>query len=232
MLVAATGGIGSSNPDLIVDEFASGAVLNSDIWTTYNDLADANLEVTVAGGRYHGHLKNNAADVTLFYNTDQGQLDAFELTFPFEVIATNIGIGQVGATQTIPPYVSNPFLFCGLQVHHTTFGTIDSSHMVVGHRGGLAENTVEAKNTNAGVSVVNDAGDNAATNGRTDLRVVGAANGTLTWYYGSPGSWTEHAFPGTQPTYGASVLVGIITYAQNTAGAPFVGTCDKIEQIS
>jgi hypothetical protein len=35
--------------------------------------------------------------------------------------------------------------------------------------------------------------------------------------------------PGTTPTYGNSVYVGLITYAFSNTGVPFVGTCDSIE---
>ena len=121
-----------------------------------------------------------------------------------------------------------------------TLPDTNSSHVVVGHRGGTSF-TVEGKNTLNGSSSVNDAGSNAVPEGRADIRIVGNVNETLTVYWqrpnltNQPDSWQLYlgtgVLPGTAPTYGATVYVGLITYAQGTSNIPFVGTCDSFEVI-
>ena len=174
------------------------------------------------------------------FNNDQGRLDAKLITFPFDVVVRNIGIGTQANSQTAPAPTGNPYIFAGVQVHVTDLDSRNSSHVVIGHRGGT-HFTIEGKNTVNGNSSVNDDGANVLPSGRGDIRIVGNANRTLTVYWQvpnpSPGSQADNwnlyrsngTLPGSAPSYGSSVYVGLITYAFNQGGVPFVGTADGIE---
>ena len=92
-----------------------------------------------------------------------------------------------------------------------------------------------------GSSSVNDDGANIVPDGRADIRIVGNENHTLTVYWQTPNldpgtvadDWTLYRgdgnLPGTPPSYGDDVYIGLITYAYGYAGIPFVGTADGIE---
>jgi len=218
------------------DDFAGdGALLG---YTTNNesDLPD----IARVSGRYRANVTNNANDITLHFNDLQGRLDAKLVSFPFEVIARNIGIGTTTDSQSAPATTGNEIIFAGIQVHVTTLSSRNSSHLVVGHRGGTPF-TVEGKSTVDGYSEVTDDGSNVASAGRADLRIVGNANNTLTVYWQQPRSngqtdnWQLYNgtgnLPGLAPAYGSTVYVGLITYAQGISGLPFVGTCDSFEII-
>lgn len=226
------------NTDLIsfFDDFdGSGALVG---YTTHN--ASALPQVTQSENRYHALLTDNTNNITLHFNEVQGRLDAKLLSFPFEFVARNIGIGTVSDSQTAPASDENPFIFSGIQVHVANFNSINSSHVVVGHRGSTGF-TIEGKNTLNGASSVNDTGRNSAPSGRADIRIVGNEDRTLTVYWQTPNfnyledadNWTMYKgtgeLPGSAPEYGNSVYVGLITYAFGTKGVPFVGTCDAIE---
>jgi hypothetical protein len=197
-------------------------------------------DVARADGRYRANLVDNTDDITLHFNDDQGRLDAKLVDFPFDIVVRNIGIGTQADSQVAPAPNGDPYIFAGVQVHVTELDDRNSSHIVVGHRGG-AHFTVEGKNTRDGSSSVNDVGFNAVPDGRADVRVVGNSDRTLTIHWQvpnpSPGttadSWTlyggDGVLPGTPPDYGDTVYVGLITYAFGTTGVPFVGTCDAIE---
>lgn len=198
-------------------------------------------DVTQSDGRYRAVLVDNAEDKTLHFFDAQGRLDARLVSFPFDYVARNIGIGTEADSQTAPaPDGSDSFVFAGVQVHDPELDVRNSSHVVVGHRGGTTF-TVEGKNTCDGVSAVNDVGADSAPDGRADIRIVGNEDRTLTVYYQEPNpdpgtiadSWTlygtDGSLPGTQPSYGETVYIGLITYAQGQAGIPFVGTADGIE---
>ena len=72
-------------------------------------------------------------------------------------------------------------------------------------------------------------------------RIVGDVDHALTVYWQVPNpdpgnqadAWTlyngDGALPGPAPSYGAEVYVGLITYAYELQGVPFVGTCDALE---
>ncbi len=202
--------------------------------------ASALPDVARVDGRYRANLLDNTDDRTLHFNGAQGRLDAKAVTFPFEVIARNVGIGTQADSQSPPPPSGEPYIFAGIQVHVQNLDEPTSAHVVVGHRGPTAF-TVEGKNTVNGNSQQNDAGANVAPNGRADLRIVGNGDRTLTVYWQtpnpSPGSqaddWTPYngngTLPGTAPAFGDTVYVGLITYAFGFGGVPFVGTCDAIE---
>ena len=207
-------------------------------FTTNN--AAALPETARVDGRYRAELTNNDNNVTLHFNGRQGRLDAKPVVFPFEFIARNIGIGTLEDSQTAPDPDGTPYIFAGVQVHVVDFNSINSSHVVVGHRGGTRF-TIEGKNTLNGSSSVNDIGPNTAPEGRADIRIVGNEDKTLTVYWQLPNiayetvddDWSPYnnngVLPGNAPAYEADVYVGIITYASGRTGIPFVGTCDAIQ---
>jgi len=228
----------NNDPTGFNDDFdGNGALVD---YVTNN--ASALPQVTQSENRYHALLADNSNNVTLHFNEDQGRLDAKLLEFPFEFIARNIGIGTVEDSQTAPTSANGPYIFSGVQVHVEDFNSINSSHVVVGHRGPNGF-TIEGKNTLDGNSSVNDIGENTVPSGRADIRIVGNEDKTLTVHWQLPNlnhqtdsdSWTLYRdtgnLPGTAPNYGDSVYVGLITYAFGSTGVPFVGTCDAIQIV-
>ncbi|KQC28777.1 hypothetical protein [Flagellimonas eckloniae] len=197
-------------------------------------------EVTRENGRYRAELTDNSDNKTLHFNDDQGRLDAKLVTFPFEFIARNIGIGTLDDSQTAPTPSGSLYIFSGVQVHVEDLDSFNSAHVVVGHRGNT-HFTIEGKNTVNGDSSVNDIGANTVPNGRADIRIVGNEDQTITVYWQVPNldyettddNWTAYNetgnLPGIAPTFGNNVYVGLITYAFGTNGVPFVGTCDAIQ---
>lgn len=193
-------------------------------------------------GRYRAELTDNTDNKTLHFNGSQGRLDAKPVTFPFEYIARNIGIGTLADSQVAPDPPGSAYIFAGVQVHSADLDAADSAHVVVGHRGNT-EFTIEGKNTVAGNSSVNDIGANTAPDGRADIRIVGNPDRTLTVYWQTPNlgavanddddDWQLYRntgdLPGTATTFGSSVYVGLITYAYGSAGLPFVGTADSVQ---
>lgn len=226
----------TSDPLVFIDDFnGNGSLVD---YVTNN--AAALPQVTQSENRYHALLTDNTNNVTLHFHQDQGRLDAKSVSFPFEFIARNIGIGTVADSQTAAAPTNNPYIFCGVQVHVEDFNSINSSHVVVGHRGPTAF-TIEGKNTVDGNSSVNDIGANTVPSGRADIRIRGNEDRTLTIYWQLPNlnhtvdsdNWTLYNgtgnLPGTPPNYGETVYVGLITYAFGSNGVPFVGTCDAIQ---
>jgi len=225
----------NNDPVTLNDTFdGSGDLID---WVTNN--ASALPETGRVNGRYRAELTSNQNNVTLHFNGRQGRLDAKLLSFPFDFIARNIGIGTIEDSQVAPNDNGNPFSFAGVQVHVQNFESINSSHVVVGHRGGTGF-TIEGKNTVDGSSSVNDIGSNEAPDGRADIRIVGNEDNSLTVYWQLPNlnfesvndDWTLYRgtgiLPGNAPAYGNNVYVGLITYAAGTTGVPFVGTCDGV----
>ncbi len=220
------------------DDFAGSGELQNYVSNNANSLPD----VARADGRYRAQVTDNSNNITLHFNTFQGRLDAQLVSFPFEAIARNIGIGTLADSQSAASASGNPYIFAGLQVHVSDLSDTNSSHVVVGHRGGT-HNTIEGKNTVNGSSSVNDAGANIAPNGRADIRIVGNQDRTLTVYWQQPNltpsetddNWTLYNgtgnLPNSNPAFGEQVYVGLITYAFELGGLPFVGTCDSLEII-
>lgn len=214
------------------DDFEIEGELTGFVTNNPNSLPD----VSKIEGRYHASVTNNDNNITLHFNEFQGRLDAKLLAFPFEFIARNIGIGTQEDSQVAPGSSGNPYIFSGVQVHVPELDSRNSSHVVVGHRG-PTEFTIEGKNTLNGNSSVNDAGEGIVPNGRADIRIVGNEDHTITVYWQLPeqteDNWTLYngsgELPGTAPTYGDSVYVGLITYVFEFGGLPFVGTCDGVE---
>ncbi|WP_420319061.1 hypothetical protein [Ekhidna sp.] len=207
-------------------------------YTTNNEAALPN--VIQVNGRYRAELTENSQNQTLHFNEEQGRLDAKRVSFPFEFIARNIGIGTIGDSQIAPSHESEQYNFAGVQVHVLELDDPNSAHVVVGHRGNTGF-TIEGKNTLNGSSSVNDIGTNAVPDGRADIRISGNEDRTITIYWQQPNlnAETDHwilyngtgELPGQAPTFESDVYVGLITYAFYTAGVPFVGTCDQIEII-
>lgn len=219
-----------------IDSFdGSGSLVD---YTTNN--ASALPNVQQVDGRYRAELTDNANNQTLHFNEDQGRLDAKLVSFPFEFIARNIGIGTLEDSQTAPAHSGEPYNFAGVQVHVLDLDDPNSAHVVVGHRGPTGF-TIEGKNTLNGSSSVNDIGANTVPEGRADIRIVGNEDRTISVYWQLPNldaenvsdEWTLYNgsgdLPGNAPTFGSDVYVGLITYAFYTTGVPFVGTCDQIE---
>ena len=201
--------------------------------------AEALPDVTQTGGRYRANLTDNSDNVTLHFNEEQGRLDAKLLSFPFEFIARNIGIGTQEDSQVAPTPDRDPYNFAGVQVHVEDLNDPTSAHVVVGHRGPTSF-TIEGKNTVGGSSSVDDIGANMVPDARADIRIVGNADRTITVYWQTPNldssandNWSLYNgtgdLPGPTPKFGGSVYVGLITYAFELTGVPFVGTCDGIE---
>lgn len=216
------------------DSFAGTGSLRG--YTTNNP--NAVPEVGRFEGRYLAPVTDNADNITLHFNEDQGRLDAKLVEFPFDIVVRNIGIGTLADSQTPPSGAGNPYIFAGVQVHVPDLDDRTSSHVVVGHRGST-HFTIEGKNTVDGDSTVDDDGADIAPAGRADIRVVGSADRTLTVSWQTPRAagqaddWTPYRgtgrLPGLAPGYPGAVYVGLITYAFGSQGLPFVGTADAIE---
>jgi len=218
------------------DDFAGDGPLLGYVTNNSDSLPD----VARVKGRYRANLTNNADNITLHYHDEQGRLDAKLVSFPFVYIARNIGIGTQADSQVSPPHVGDPYNFCGVQVHVTDLESRNSSHVVIGHRGG-ARNTIEGKNTVEGVSSVNDDGYDALPLGRGDIKIEGTVDRRLVVSWQEPNLSGDVAndnfqlyrdtgnLPGAAPSYGEQVYIGLITYAYATQGVPFVGTCDEIQ---
>lgn len=197
------------------------------------------VKVSALDGRYFAPIYDNSNEKTLHFNKQQGRLDAQLVSFPFTLIARNIGIGTVEDSQKMPAYDMKPYLFAGLQVHTKDLEDRTSAHVVVGHRGD-AYNTVEGKHTVNGKSWVNDVGVNKALNGKADLMIQGLPDKTLRVFW-QPAkldpagkdrwiAYTGHGkLPGDVPQLSDEVYVGLITYAYQQAGLPFVGTADSFQ---
>lgn len=202
--------------------------------------AEALPNVARVDGRYRAELTDNTDNITLHFNDQQGRLDAKLVSFPFEFIARNIGIGTLEDSQVPPAHQNDSYNFAGVQVHIAELTSANSSHVVVGHRGSTGF-TIEGKNTLNGSSSVNDAGANIVPDGRADIRIVGNSDNEIVVYWQVPNlsgdetqdDWVLYngsgELPGQAPVYENDVYVGLITYAFYSTGIPFVGTCDEIE---
>lgn len=222
--------------DYFIDSFdMDGALVN---YVTNNESSLPN--VASVFGRYKAILDDNANNITLHFHNDQGRIDAKLVEFPFEFIARNIGIGTLEDSQLAPLPNNSPYLFSGIQVHAKDFNSINSSHVVVGHRGATSY-TIEGKNTVKGESSVNDIGRNTVPEGRADIRIIGNEDRTIVVHWQIPNldfastddRWNHYRdtgnLPGATPVYDSEVYIGLITYAYGQDGVPFVGTCDAIQ---
>jgi hypothetical protein len=242
--VTVTSSSGGGGGSTVSDNFdGNGALLN---YVTNN--ASALPDVTRTNGRYRAFVNDNTGNKTLHFNASQGRLDAKLVSFPFEYIARNVGIGTPANSQSPVSPAGYPIKFAGIQVHVTTLSSANSAHIVVGHRGGDATGlafTVEGKTTLNGNSATSSEPGYSLPLGRGDLRIVGHANRTLSAYWQAPNpnhenqadNWTPYAGTGKLPTgaggvaFGAQVYVGLITYAYSTLTTDFVGTADSVELV-
>lgn len=230
------------NTGQVSDDFAGTGPLLGYVTTKAEVLPD----VGRVSGRYRAELTDNAGNKTLHFNGAQGRLDAKLVTFPFDYIARNIGIGSLSNSQAAPNPSGSTFMFSGVQVHSTDLVAAVSAHVVVGHRGNT-KFTIEGKNTVNGRSSVNDIGAGTAPSGRADIRIVGNSDRSLTVYWqtpnlGSPApdasqdSWQLYRgtgrLPGSTAAFGQSVYIGLITYAFGATSVPFVGTADGVELVA
>ena len=215
-------------------------------FTTNN--ASALPDVGMRCGRYTAELLDNTGDRTLHFNNQQGRFDGVLLSFPFRVIARNLGIAPMNQPDTAHQPIGTAYNFAGIQVHQQDLNGLNSAHVVVGQRGGTV-NTIEGKMTLNGTSSVTDIGDSALPDGRADLMIVGQSDGSLLVYWQQPNltgnpindSWIAYddyltnppgVLPGDLPDWGVgNIYVGIITYAQGTNGVPFMGVLDSFEVV-
>ena len=199
------------------------------------------VKVSAKDGRYFAPIYDNSNEKTLHFNQYQGRLDAQLISFPFTLIARNIGIGTLENSQEMPAIDGAPYIFAGVQVHTKALEERNSAHVVVGHRG-QTYNTVEGKHTVNGKSWVTDVGVNKALHGRADLMIQGLPDKTLRvfWQPATTDSgprtkdrWIAYAghgkLPGESPVFTEEVYVGLITYAFQDQGLPFVGTADQFQ---
>jgi len=192
-------------------------------------------------GKYVAELTDNTSNQTLHYNQDQGRFDGVQVTFPFSVIARNVGTASMGDLNSHHTFDGSAYNFVGLQVHSLDLNSPNSAHLVVGQRGDTVD-TIEGKMTNNGTSNQSDIGANQLPDGRADLRLVGDASGNIKAYWQLPNltgdtlndSWLSYELngdlPGTLPEWnGSTVFVGLITYAYYSNGLPFTGVADSLE---
>lgn len=205
-------------------------------WTNYQE---ANCVVTQQDGRYRALIDDNDTNQNGWFQGNQGRADWQLISFPFEVIAFNVGAGLPGDSQTAPvpgvDVAASPYCQCSLMVHVETQATRSYQMITAGHRGSSTY-AIISTSANVGSSGTNDLGDDSAPLGRADLRVVGddVAN-TLEFFYRLPGDaiWIPHSLPVAQtPTFGENVYVGLASGTFLTASLPFVGTCDGIVRIA
>lgn len=186
-------------------------------------------------GRYRAELINSDSDATLFFNSNYGRGDYKTVTWPFEIIVRNVGVGTTANSQ-LAATAGGQYAFCGIQVRNT--GDNDYAHVVIGHRGGFPDFGIEAKQTISNTSTVEAEAGGTFTQARGDIRIVGSAGKDITVYYQdngtTPDSWTlfsgDGDLPGTDVTFDDTVYVGLITYADDFSTA-FVGTADSIELV-
>ncbi|MFY0685853.1 MAG: hypothetical protein JXQ90_01740 [Cyclobacteriaceae bacterium] len=211
------------------DSFDGTGALNGYVTNNESSLPS----VSQKNGRYYAELTDNSNNKTLHFHGDQGRLDAIKAQFPFEFVAIEIGIGMIDDELTAPGSSGDPYNFAGVQVHALDLSEPTSSHVVVGHRGGVSF-TIEGKNTVNGSSSVDDIGFNKVPEGRANIRIVGNEDRTLTVYWQriDETEWNLYNdtgnLPGPLPVFENEVYIGLITYAYGDTNIPFVGTCEEI----
>jgi hypothetical protein len=241
--------VNNNNPAEFNDDFAgSGSLIG---YTTLDD-SGGYVSVARSNNRYRalvtGHPNNQS---TTFYHADYGRGDYKELSFPFDVVVTNVGIGDPSNSQQAPIAQDGEgrrrYAFAGLIIRNKANDAIrnfDYAFAVIGYRN-TTQAVLEAKQTisnHSGVSFASNVAQTGVT--RADIRVVGHANRTLTLYHRPTGTtaWNLYRGDGVFPLSGGqnvafdqNVYIGLVTYAwmnsQSMAFTPFVGTADSIELI-
>ena len=198
-------------------------------------------------GYFDGDVTDNTADRTEWFNTLSGLYHYQTVNFPTsgfdEYIIRGVGVGPV-ANPLNDLVSSGGFAFTGVMCHvDNGFSSLDYEFAVIGHRGGTVA-TVESKSTLAGTSQVTDEGANVFTGtGVThgDIRIRLHSDNTIEFAYSdlNADSWTlinsgTGDTPGTgaqKPTFGSTVHIGMIIYAENSLEVPFTGSIDSFELV-
>jgi len=218
-------------------------------WSTYDDSGGGVTNVGRDTGYFEGRLDSNAGNITRWYNAEQGRLDYQTIEVPSSGVDTyvlkGVGVGPVGDRLADLTYTTNQFAFCGLMVHDDTLATATSQFAVIGHRGSSQQSTIEIKGTTAGTSDVTDEGADVFGAGVThgDLAVDIDNTGIPKFKYRDIGdtAWTYIANgdgPGLVPSSfsmgsaGTAFKIGIIGYASDTIGVPWLFTADSMELIA
>lgn len=194
-------------------------------------------------GQYHARLDDNSTNRSLFLDADQGRLDAIDATFPFEVIAKNVGIRSITEHELPPSHPSGTAFLSGVQIHSSDFSSANYVHFLAGH-GPENSQTLEAKSTRNGNSVWDLENAETLDFGRADLRLVGDSEGNIQAYWRLPSEgespeaeWQAYEgslgagpaqFPGDAPDFSNEVLIGLVTYAFGDVGEGFIGSAEEL----
>lgn len=215
-------------------------------WSVYDDSAGGVINVGRDTDYFEGRVDDNSSNRTRWFDTEQGRLDYQTVVVPSsgvdEYILAGVGVGPVGDRLADLPFLPNQFSFCGLIVHDNVLTDQDYMFAVIGHRGSSDSSTIEIKGTTAGVSDVTDEGGDVLGTGVThgDLRVEIDSGGVAKFSYRSLGTtpWTyiNVGNTGLVPSSfslgspGTEFKLGIIGYASDTIGVPFLFTADSFTQ--
>ena len=203
-------------------------------------------------GYFDGDVTDNTGNRTEWFNILTGLYHHQPVDFPAtgyrEFIIRGIGVGPTTAPlDDLVQSASNGYAFAGVMVHDGNgFSSPEYEFTVVGHRGTSAEATIETKSTSGGVSSVADEGNNVFTGtGVThgDIRVRLKSDrtvefafrdiGAIPWILINAGGATPGATPaGNKPTFGSSVHIGLIIYAETSFEVPFTGSADSFIEVT
>jgi len=214
-------------------------------WLNYQAAAVPGVQRNA--GFYRADITDNTSDVTLWFHGSTGRFDYQGVTFPLagvdEYVFNDVGIGPTSNPSANHVFASDAFNFCGIMIHNDSFSLPNYMFQVVGHRSFLAQSTLELKSTVDGGSSMYDVGTDAIGAGVThcDMRVRLHSDGAVDFAYRAVGGggWTLPGGDGLTPTprpalgaAGDTVYLGLITYAQDTAGLPFAGTVDSVSTLA
>lgn len=184
----------------------------------------------------------NDANITEWYLDLSGAFHYQIVKFPTsgsdEYIIRGVGIGPTTAPLDNLPHNSG-FAFSGVMAHvDNNFTSKDYEFTVVGHRS-TSPATVETKSTKNSLSSVASEGDNVFGLGVThgDIRIILNSDNTIEFAYSvlNADSWVPVNGTGStptganKPTFGSTVCIGLIIYAEGTAQLPYTGTVDSFQ---
>jgi len=233
-----------SNGTFIDDAFNGTGPVNSQ-WLSHQN--DGRVDsIGNRAGYYSGDVLTNPGDITEWFHGLSGTYHYQTVAFPAsgfdEFVIRGVGIGPVGNPQG-NHFSNGGFAFTGVMCHvDNGFSSLDYEFAVVGHRG-AATATLECKSTLNGVSGVTDEGANVFTGtGVThgDIRIRLMPDRTIEFAYSDLGAnnWilinggTGATTVNNKPTFGATVNIGMIIYAQGTTELPFTGSFSSFERAS
>jgi len=233
-----------SNGTFIDDAFNGTGPVNSQ-WLSHQN--DGRVDsIGNRAGYYSGDVLTNPGDITEWFHGLSGTYHYQTVAFPAsgfdEFVIRDVGIGPVGNPQG-NHFSNGGFAFTGVMCHvDNGFSSLDYEFAVVGHRG-AATATLECKSTLNGVSGVTDEGANVFTGtGVThgDIRIRLMPDRTIEFAYSDLGAnnWilinggTGATTVNNKPTFGATVHIGMIIYAQGTTELPFTGSFSSFERAS